>query len=139
VKGSSELARKAKDGVLGRATHQHGSVISHGVSGLGSDVHDGPSGEQLPGLEVAKGNDEGVRAALDEAAVLSIGSVKLSHHDGVISTATKSTDPPLHRSEARGLEDEGLRLGLVGGGGLEALDVGSVTKLSLSVASCKRA
>lgn len=114
-------------------TYKHGSVVSHGISSFRSNVHDGPSGEQLPRLEVAKGYDKGVRATLNEAAVLSIGSVKLSHHNGVIGATTESTDPPLHRSEARRLENEGLGLGLVSGGGLKTLNVGSMSELSLRV------
>lgn len=92
----------------GQQTHEKSTVISGGVTSLGSDIHDGSARKKFTSLDIAERNDERERTTLDESSVLSIGSMKLSHNDRVICCSTETSDPPLHGSESRRLKNESL-------------------------------
>lgn len=116
-------------------THQHATVVGHGVAGLGTNVHNRAARQQLASLHVPQRHDERVGTAVDKLSIASVGSPELSHHDGVICRATESSNPPLHGGQSGRLKGKSLRLGVVSRGRLQTLDVGAVSKLGLGVAT----
>lgn len=99
------------------------------VSKLGTNVTDINVLQGLVGLQVANLHNEGMRT------VVLATDIELSHDHSVVGSATEGTDPPLGGSECGGIDGEGLVIGVPGGGGLEAADIGSVTQFGLGVAT----
>ena len=90
-----------------------------------ANIANGAAWKGLPCLDVADLDDDWVRAiplALDD---------KLRHDDCVISSATKTSDPPLGRSERRGVHDELFRLFVPSCSRLDRLHVGAVSEFGL--------
>ena len=58
---------------------------------------------------------------------------QLSHDDCVVGRLPESSGPPFVRCDCRGVKDELLGVGVVGGGGLQAADESAVAHLGLGV------
>lgn len=96
---------------------------------LGTDISSHDAGQKSVILHRTDRDAEGMRTI-----VLSVRN-QASHDNGVVGSLTESSNPPLASSEVWGVELKLVGLGDVGGGGLDALDVRSVSDLSLGIAS----
>lgn len=60
---------------------------------------------------------------------------QLGHHNGMVCSATKRSNPPLGGSQGRRVNGEGLVIGIPGGGGLETTNVRAMAQFCLRVAT----
>jgi hypothetical protein len=105
-------------------------AIVHGVvAKLGTDISNVNVVEGLVSLQVSDLNTEGGRA------VRLAANHELSHHNGIVGSATKRTDPPFACCEMRGVDGESFVIGVPCSRGFQSAYVGTMAKLSLGVAS----
>lgn len=97
------------------------------VSELGTNVTNVNVLQRQVSLHVTDLDNERMRA------VWLAANDELSHNDCMVGGTTERANPPLGSCEGRGVDDEGLVLGVPGRSGLETTHVGTVTQLSLSV------
>ncbi|KAI7515060.1 acyl-CoA oxidase [Hortaea werneckii] len=103
-------------------------AIVHGVvAELGTDIADVDVLQRLVSVQVTDLDHEGV------GAVGLASNDELGHDDGMVGGAAERANPPLAGGQGRGVDGEGLVVGIPGGGGLQPADVGAVAELGLSV------
>lgn len=105
------------------------TVVCNVETGFGTNVSNSATWKRLTCLNVPDGNKERVGSS-----ALALGD-ELTHDDGMICGSTQTTTPPLTGSERRGVDDKLLSVGVVCGGGLQALDIGAVAQFCLGVAA----